>query len=259
MKIEHDLHIHTYLSACCTEKEVQVPKNIIALAENMGMKTIGFADHLWMNPAIPPNPWYKPQDESQIVRLKKDLSSIKTKVRILVGCEADTLGPGRFSITKEFAKTLDYVLLSCSHIHIKDAVEQPKSLSYRDTAEHLVKMFLSAVESGIPTIIAHPFALVGSLHDLSEGLVGALSDLELFDAFSVATKNNVAIEINAAAVGMRDAPLRLINSAKKAGCKFTFGSDAHGPKGQQAIVAMQAFLDEVGIVADDILPLAKET
>ncbi len=255
MKIEHDLHIHTYLSSCCVEKELQTPKNIISLAEKMGMKTIGFADHLWMNPSIPANDWYKPQDENQITRLKQNLSTIKTGVRVLVGCEADTMGPGKFSITKEFAKTLGYVLLSCSHIHL-DNFDQPKSLAPRDMAEHLVKMFLSGVESGIPTAIAHPFALFGPLHGRSDGLISTLSDTELFDMFSVAKKNKVAIEINAAAVALRSEPVRLITNAKKAGCKFTFGSDAHGPAGQRALLNLEPFLNKTGITEDDILPLA---
>lgn len=256
MKIEHDLHIHTYLSGCCVEKQLQTPAKIIPLAEKMGMKTIGFVDHLWMNPAIPPNPWYKPQDESQVTKLKQDLSTIKTKMRVLVGCEADTMAPGKFSITKEFAKTLDYVLLSCSHIHLDDFA-QPKSRAPRDVAEHLVKMLLSGVNSGIATIIAHPFGLFGSYHGLHDDLVKTLSDTELLMVFGAASKKGIAIEINAAAVALRDSPIRLISLAKKAGCKFTFGSDAHGPAGQQAIMKMQAFLDEVGITEEDILPLAK--
>ena len=35
MKLDHDLHVHTYLSSCCNEKERQVPAAILSLAEDM--------------------------------------------------------------------------------------------------------------------------------------------------------------------------------------------------------------------------------
>jgi hypothetical protein len=43
LHIDHDLHIYTYLSACCRDKERQQPGAIIALAERMGVRTLGFA------------------------------------------------------------------------------------------------------------------------------------------------------------------------------------------------------------------------
>lgn len=52
MKLCHDWHVHTYLSACCHEKERQTPRAILSLAKDMGVNTIGFADHLWANPDI---------------------------------------------------------------------------------------------------------------------------------------------------------------------------------------------------------------
>ena len=264
MKIEHDLHIHTYLSSCCSAKEQQTPRKIVSLAEQMGMQAIGFADHLWMNPAIAPNAWYLPQDERQIERLRQDLSRIETSVKIRVGCEAETMAPGKFSITREFAESLDFVLLSCSHIHMADGtVEQPKSHAPRDVAELLLKLFLSGVQSGLPTSIAHPFGLigVGPLKGLYEPMLNSISDAELSDAFHVAAENRVAIEINAAAVvpgNMQpdfslDTPVRMITLAKQAGCKFTFGSDAHDPAGQQAIVGMQLIVDRTGITEYDML------
>ncbi len=258
IKIEHDLHIHTYLSSCCSEKQLQIPKHIIPLAENMGLKTIGFADHLWTNPGIPASDWYKPQDGSQITKLKQDLAPLKTKLRVLVGCEADTAAPGKFSITAAYAKTLDYVLLSCSHIHLDD-FEKPVSYAPRAIAEHLLKMFLSGVKSGIPDIIAHPFALFGQLGGLYQSVFSSISSAELFDVFSTAAKNNVAIELNWAAIGRLppEEAERFVTTARKAGCKFTFGSDAHGPAGQQALMKMEPFINKVGLTEKDILPLAK--
>jgi hypothetical protein len=84
--INHDLHIHTYRSACCKDKERQRPKAILALAERLGARTVGFADHIWVNPDLQPSNWYLPQDETQTARHRADLASLQTDVRVLVGC-----------------------------------------------------------------------------------------------------------------------------------------------------------------------------
>ena len=73
MNITHDLHVHTYLSACCRDKEGMTVTNVLAAAEASGLRTVGFSDHLWMNAAVPPSSWYRPQDATQIRRLRNDL------------------------------------------------------------------------------------------------------------------------------------------------------------------------------------------
>ena len=115
MNIDHDLHVHTYLSACCEQKERQTPSAILALAEEMGVNTIGFADHIWVNPKLQPSDWYRSQDATQTARLRADLASISTNVRVLVGCEAEMIAPGKIGLTREYAAQLDFVLLACSH------------------------------------------------------------------------------------------------------------------------------------------------
>lgn len=104
MKPDQDLHLHTYLSACCHDKERQIPAAILALADDMGVDTIGFADHLWANPSIPPSEWYRPQDESQISKLRADLTAVSTGVRFLVGCEADMISPGAFGLHRGWSR-----------------------------------------------------------------------------------------------------------------------------------------------------------
>lgn len=194
MRVEHDLHVHTYLSACCSDKERQRPRGILSSAEEMGVRVIGFADHVWMNPDETPSNWYRPQDESQITRLREELIGIQSGVRVLVGCEADTVSPGRFSITREFAEGLDFVLLACSHLHMKGFVAQPRSYGARDLAEHLLAMFASAVTSGLATSIAHPMLPCGHLEGF-DGAMGAMSEGELADAFGLAAEMGVAVEV----------------------------------------------------------------
>ena len=274
--IGHDLHIHTYLSTCCEDKVHQTPNQIIQRAKRLGLERIGFSDHLWQNPHLRASSWYQPQNETRIVRLRQELASITTDMRILVGCEADTVAPGRFSITKDFAETLDFTLLSCSHLHLKDIVEQPPNDTPKVIAAHLVKFFLSGVKSGLATIMAHPFVPYGFIN-MFDGIIAALSDSELFDAFCLAEESGVGIEITAVFLPhvilrrvSRDnpslveplfsieTPIRLLSIAKQAGCKFTFGSDAHDPAGQRELPGIIELIKSVDIKRDDLIPMLLE-
>jgi histidinol phosphatase-like PHP family hydrolase len=257
--LDHDLHIHTYLSSCCQEKERHRPGAILALAEEMGVKTIGFADHVWVNPALEPSNWYRPQDESQIARLREDLSSVLTNVRVLVGCEAEMIGPGKIGLTPAFAETLDFVLLACSHFHMKGFMEQPKSDAPGDIGAHLIRFFSAAVTSGIATAIPHPLMPLGYL-DQYDATIAALSDQALLDAFGLAREHNVAIEVTTSFLPpptetcfSLEAPIRVLSLAKQAGCLFTFATDAHAPESQRRLPELKCIVEAVGITDQDLL------
>lgn len=268
MTIDHDLHVHTYLSACCKDKENQTPGKILALAEEMGLGTIGFSDHIWTNTQEEPSDWYRPQDERQITRLRHDLMSVSSSVRVLVGCEADTVAPGTFSITREFAQSLDYVGLSCSHFHMSGFVQQPRDNSPRSIGEHLVTFFVSAASSGLPTVIVHPFKPFG-YESQYDNAIAALSDAELSDALSVAAERGVAIEITPSFLPTSDknsggriwsieTPLRVLSLAKSAGCTFCFGSDAHSPDGMRELVTLEVFSRRLDLSEADMAPIVRK-
>jgi len=268
--VNHDLHIHTSLSACCLDKKNQTPKKILARAEAMGLETIGFCDHIWTNPWLEPDDWYRPQDEQQIWFLRGNLASVTSRLRVLVGCEADTIAPGKFTITPDFAKTLDFVGLSCSHLHLKEVVQQPKNGSPRSVGEHLLKFFISAAGSGLATVIVHPFFPKGFEHQYDD-IIASLSDAELMEAFSAAAATGAAIEITTAflppsykngksstPVWRIDTPLRVLSLAKTAGCKFSFGSDAHSPAAMDLLPKLVLFSERLGLAQDDLAPIVRE-
>ena len=71
MKITSDLHVHTALSSCAK------PEATVAFymdkAREIGLKTLGFTDHLW-DSAIPnANGFYRPQDFAHILQIKEEL------------------------------------------------------------------------------------------------------------------------------------------------------------------------------------------
>ena len=259
MRLNQDLHMHTTLSACCKDKVNQTPSKILALAEEMGVETIGFTDHVWSNPDLAPSAWYRPQDEGQIARLRAELAKLTTSVRVLVGCEADMTAPGKFGITREIAEGLDFVLLSCSHFHMKDSVAQPKDDTPRAMAEHLLQFFLSGVTSGLASAIAHPFLPIGHFNQL-DSAIGAITDAEFQDAFGAAAEQGVAIEITThflpSGPGKNfsiETPIRLLSIAKQAGCKFTLGTDAHSPREQKRLPELAPLIEAVGVTEEDML------
>lgn len=267
MLINHDLHIHTYLSACCAAKEEQQAAKIVKLAEEMGLETIGLSDHVWVNPAIDPIDWYKPQNEAHIKKIRENLAALPpSRVRVSVGCEGDTIAPGKFGLTPEFVATLDHVLLSCSHFHMKGFVEQPVDNTSGSVGRHLLKMFRSAVASGLPTAIAHPFFPFGSVPQFA-AIIDSISDAEFIDAFGLAAQHGVAIEITTvflppenkgapdAPQWTLDTPTRFLSLAKQAGCRFTLGTDAHSADGQRKLPKLEPLLQAIGITQGDILKL----
>lgn len=267
LNIDHDLHVHTYLSACCGDKRNHLPENILATARTIGLKTIGFADHIWANPHIKPSPWYRPQNEEQISLLREDLAEVDTDLRVLVGCEAETIAPGRFGISPAFAEQLDFVLLACSHFHMKGFVQQPADNSPRALAEHMITLFLSAVQSGLATAIPHPFMPLGHQGQLDEA-VATISDAELFDTLGVAAERGVALEITPAFFPRRNSdngkatwsigtPTRVISMARAAGCRFTIGSDAHYLEKLIIHPKLSRFVQIIGLNEADILPLVR--
>lgn len=259
MRIDQDLHIHTHLSACCKEKDRQTPGAILALAEEMGVETVGFADHVWTNPSLAPSDWYRPQDETQIAKLRAELATVSTRIRYRIGCEAETIAPGQFGITPEFAGTLDFVLLACSHFHMKGFVAQPDGDTPRHLAVHMLAFFRSAVSSGLATSIAHPLLPLGHL-ERYDAAVETMSDGELLDALGLARDRGVGIEVTTGFVPSGpqrtfaiDTPVRILALAKQAGCKFTLASDAHSPEQQRRLPELSRLVDRIGLTVDDLL------
>ncbi len=235
--------------------------NIIRLAEDMGVCVVGFADHIWENKSAEPSDWYRPQDENNILRLRSELLEISSQIQTLAGCEADTAAPGIFSISAEFAEKLDYVLLSCSHFHMRDFVEQPASHAPEDIARQLMKFFVSGVGSGLASSIAHPFVPFGHTEKF-DSIIKEISDSEFLDAFGEAASRGVGLEITTkflpdeGNVFSIETPVRMLSLAKQAGCLFTFGTDAHNPECQRKLYELEYFSSILELSESNIHPAA---
>lgn len=259
MTFDHDIHLHTWLSSCCAAKDAHHPGPMLEIAAEMGLHTVGFADHVWANPELSPSPWYAPQGPGQADLLRGELAGVSTSLRVLVGCEAETVAPGQFGIDKAFAETLDFVLLAASHFHMREFVAQPESDSPRHLARHMMDFFRSAAASGLATAIAHPLLPLGYF-EVFDRAVETISGGEFQDAFGLAREKGVALEITLAyipgdnRVHSIETPVRILEEARRAGCFFTLGSDAHSPGRQKKLPDLDLLAAPAGITGQHILP-----
>lgn len=265
MKILSDLHVHTTASRCCHD-ENQRAENIMATLKSLGMERIGFTDHLWALPGYPPNAFYQGQNGDKNLSLKELIDSRDDwGVDILVGCEADMTAPGIFGITPELREKLDYVILASNHFHIKGFVEPPEAPTPEAVGRHMLKFFLSAATSGLCDILAHPLFPCGYT-DVYDRAVASISDAEFFDAFASVAAVGVGMEINPCFYPNPEkkrffsveTPTRFLLIAKAAGCKFSFGSDAHQLLDfAPALERLRYFAEALDLTDDDLHPLAK--
>jgi histidinol phosphatase-like PHP family hydrolase len=260
--ISHDIHVHTVLSSCSHDPQA-TPREYIRRAAELGLKTIGFADHLWHSAIPGASKWYAPQDMSHLLQIRAMLPDEPQGVRVLIGCESEYCGNGKVGISREAAEQLDFVLLPMSHFHMAGFV-RPETVSQpSDVARLLVRRFIEVVELGIATGIAHPFLPLGFSENTDE-IIAEISDSEFADCFGRAAEAGVSIEIQPGffpqALG-REKPglhdetyMRVFSLAKQAGCYFHFGSDAHSLERLDSVLALSECVRVLGIEDGDILP-----
>jgi HisJ family histidinol phosphate phosphatase len=265
MRVLHDIHIHTHLSSCCMDNDATA-ENIIKIAHEKGYKTIGFADHVWDNPAFAPSEWYRPQNLEHILKIKQEIPKDTNGIKVLVGCETEYCGNGIIGLSREAASQLDFVLVPMSHTHQRGFVIPDKAYTNIEIAKLMVDYFKGVLNLDIATGIAHPFAPLG-FQDV-DGILNCISDDEFSECFSMAAEKGVSIEINVAifqeALGKYDDKyhdesfVRVFRIAKQSGCLFHFGSDSHSVEAfRTRKEPLEKIVKEIGIEEKDILALCK--
>lgn len=266
MLIDHDLHVHTFLSDCCGDEEATA-SNIIARAAEADLKTIGFADHMWDRAMPGASGWYAPQDFDHIMQIKEQLPGDTQGVRILLGCESEYCGDGKVGISKEVAEQLDFVLLPMSHFHMKGFVEPEGTDTPRDVADLLVQRYQEVIELGLATGIAHPFLPCGH-GEATDLILSLISDRAFQDCFGRTAELGISVEITPGffpgcregeSGGFHDETfLRVLSLAKQAGCVFHFASDSHKLSGIGGVLKLEKYAQEAGITREDIHPLLRQ-
>lgn len=234
VKIEHDIHLHTHLSRC--GKTDATVENYVKTAKQLGIKLLGFTDHMWDStfPGCPA--FYDGQDFNHIELIKEEIAlTAHDGIKILHGAEVE-YDPHRrdLAITEDHLRRLDYIIVPNSHTHMV----MPREY-YADKQKHadfMLTAFMDIMYSPLAksiTAIAHPFCAVDCPYGF-ETLLSLISDSQYKECFAAAKENDIAVEINLSK--FRDYSISQIKEsnnthmfeiAKSCGCKFSFGSDAH--------------------------------
>jgi histidinol phosphatase-like PHP family hydrolase len=264
MLIDHDMHVHTLLSACSSDIK-NIPENILKRAAEVGLKTIGFADHMWDSSIRGASSWYVPQDMNHIMQIKDMIPEDTYGVKVLIGCETEYCGDGKVGISQEAAEKLDFLLVPISHVHMKGFVLPLWVDNYKDIARIMVHRFKEVLELDLITAttvgIPHPFLPVGYVEHIDE-VISYISDDEFIDCFGRATEAGVGIEIQSGTFAGNyekkfdgfhdDSFMRVFTLAKKAGCKFYFASDSHAVVSIGDVLKVERYIREIGIGKEDI-------
>lgn len=262
--ISHDIHVHTNLSKCSSDKEA-IPERYIDYAKKLGIKVIGFSDHFWDSLVEGASDWYRSQDFDHIMQINKMLPKEIDGIKVMVGCETEYCGDGKIGIDPSTAKKLDFVLVPISHVHMKGFVEPEWVTTPEDVAKLMVGYFKDVLEFDFITGIAHPFYPLG--YDNVDEILSYISNEEFKECFDMAAKKGVSIELNSChfpSIKGRETSMHsdksfanMFSIAKDMGCKFHYGSDAHSLEALGRIVKFRKIAEDLGITDDDIHPIAR--
>lgn len=246
--VDHDLHIHSRLSAC-SDDPGQTPERILQYAKENGYKTIVLTDHFWDEAVTgpfsndlerTPLQWYAPQNYANICK-SKPLPQAEG-IEFLFGAETDMTKDCVLGITREQIDALDFLIIPVNHFHMRGF-----SLSYAEceSPEGRANRFLTKLEAVLDMDL--PFRKIGLAH-LANYTIGGEKDepenyLKVLDLvtgdrlkaiFTKAAALGVGIELNLSCLEcdseeVEKAVLRFYALAKECGCRFYFGSDAHHP------------------------------
>ena len=258
MKNMHDLHLHSHLSRCA-EANATI-ENYIEAATTYGIGTIGIADHVW-DPAIEgARPWYQKQPITHVLQIKDEIANTDTKgIKVLFGCEAEYSYEHRcVAMTEEGASVFDFILAPNSHtqIHMPQEFYEP----HQKHADYMLMAFMDIVTGKLSkyiTAVPHPFRAVGCPYD-NRILMAMITDKQYEECFMAAAENEVALEINpfrylnmSSEETRNDETIRLYQIAKKCGCKFTLGTDAHQKITYDYYPKTDEVFEIIGITEDD--------
>jgi len=234
MSFDHDYHIHSILSACCSD-ERQTAERILKYAEENNLKKICITDHLWDSAVSGASEWYKPQNIEHISNIlplpKSDICEFK------FGCECELDKNLTLSLAKENFDKFDFIVIPTTHMHMKGFTANEEDYDFPERfAKHWTSRFAAVLRMDLP------FEKIGIAHITCNCLAAKphylevlqmISDEDMYKNFSKAAELGVGIELNYEDMKLlddnADIILRPYKIAKECGCKFYFGTDAHKP------------------------------
>lgn len=192
--IKGDLHCHSDWNGGKNSVDEMAKK-----AMELGYEYIGISDHtqfLHIERGL---------NEKKLLEQNKYIKNLKTKIKILHGCEANILSDGSIDIKDKVLEKLDYVIAG-----VHSQLKMPK--------EQMTKRLIKAMENKNVDIVSHP----------TGRLIGKRDEYQVdFDKIlQVAKETGTILEINSSPdrLDLKDINIR---KAKEAGVKMIINTDAH--------------------------------
>jgi histidinol phosphatase-like PHP family hydrolase len=234
-KIDHDLHIHSFISSCSHDPE-QTSERILRYAEENGFSQICLTDHFWDESVEGASNWYSKQNYAHIAAALPLPKS--DRVEFLFGAETEMNKNLVLGISKKRFDDFGFVVIPTTHLHMKLNISEEDGA----TPEGRAKVWVSRLDGLLDMDL--PFGKIGIAH-LSATCIAKeredhlrvlelLPERELERLFAKAATLGVGIELNKSDMSFKDSEadtvLRPFRIAKAQGCKFYLGSDAHHPR-----------------------------
>jgi len=233
--IDNDMHIHSYLSACSNDPE-QSSEAILEFAKENGIKTVCLTNHFWDSDVPGASDWYKPQDFEHISSARPLPQA--EGISFLFGCEADLDKFRTLGLSKERISEFDFIIIATTHFHMTGftlfdgELESPatRAKAWVERLDTVFDMDLPFDKIGIAHLACK---LIAPTREEYLETLSLIPESELERVFKRAAKLGVGIELNASDMSFGDSEadivLRPFRIAKRCGCKFYLGSDAHHP------------------------------
>lgn len=252
--IDHDLHIHSCLSAC-SGNPAQTPAAILNYARANGFKHICLTDHFGDETVPGASGWYAPQNYAHI---KKSLPLPTSEgITFDFGCETEMDRFTTVGISRKVLDELDFVIVPTSHLHMTGFTIGAEDTSVAHRAKYYMERNHALLDMDLP------FTKMGLAHFTScldtncegrrDDILNAITNADYAEFFERLAKSGMGLELNTPlADASCEAALRPYRIARACGCKFYLGSDAHGPNELAAVrPRFEAIVDALGLTEDD--------
>lgn len=261
-QLDHDYHIHSQLSSCSRHPE-QTPARLLQYAQEMGLSRICITDHYWDSTVPGASRWYEPQNFDHIA---KSLPLPRAEgVEFLFGCETDLDKHGTLGIPASRFDDFDFVIIPTTHLHMKGfTLEDEDYCNTKRVAQLWVERFDLLLQKDLPFHkigVAHLDCDLMNKASVAEFLctLERIPTEEMERLFSKAAKLGCGIELNTHfPPEQAETRLRMYRVARACGCKFYFGSDAHGPdQFEEAVRFGKHLIDLLDLTEDDKFYIGK--
>ena len=234
--VDHDYHIHSFLSEC-SHDEKQLPDRILRYGEEHHFRHICLTDHFWDSDVPGASKWYQPQDYPHVAEALPLPQGKVTSFHF--GCETDMDIHCTLGVAERNMGRFEFIIVPTTHLHMNGFTIEGEDVSLEERARRYVQRFDALFDMPLPagkTGIAH---LTCSLIAPKEGrprhdhlkIIDMVSDEEFIRLFNRTREKDLGVELNFSLAGHPqsewDSLLRPYRLARQCGCKFYLGSDAH--------------------------------